>query len=55
MRVAFWVLAALDALGILTLFLLGLAAAGSTRSSPLHVALLLASLAFLPVITRATR
>lgn len=40
-RVAFWGLAAIDLLGILLLFLLGLAAAGSSRTSPVQVTLLL--------------
>ena len=41
MKIAFWGLVALDLLGIGLLFLLGLAAAGSSRTNPLQVALYL--------------
>jgi hypothetical protein len=41
MRVAFWALVALDLAGILLLFVLGLAAAGSSRTSPVQVTLVL--------------
>ena len=41
MKIAFWGLIAIDLLGIGLLFLLGLAAAGSTKSNPLQVALYL--------------
>lgn len=44
MRVAFWGLVALDLSGILLLFVLGLAAAGSSRTNPAQVALLLLAL-----------
>ena len=40
-KVAFWCLVALDVVGILLLFVLGLAAAGSSRTNPLLVTLLL--------------
>lgn len=40
-RLAFWALVVLDLLGILLWFLLGLAAAGSARTSPFQVAFLL--------------
>ena len=41
MKIAFWGLVALDLLGIGLLFLLGLAAAGSSRTNPVQVALYL--------------
>ena len=41
MKIAFWALVAIDLLGIGLLFLLGLAAAGSTKDNPLQVALYL--------------
>jgi uncharacterized protein len=41
LKIAFWALVTIDLLGIGLLFLLGLAAAGSTRSNPLQVALYL--------------
>ena len=41
MKVAFWGLVALDLLGIVLWFLLGLAAAGSSRTSPVQVTFLL--------------
>jgi hypothetical protein len=40
-KLAFWALVVIDLLGIGLLFLLGLAAAGSTKENPLHVALYL--------------
>ena len=49
MRVIFWGLVALDVLGILLLFVLGLAAAGSTRDNPLQVALVLLVLPAIPL------
>ena len=49
MRVAFWGLVALDLLGILLLFVLGLAAAGSSRTNPVQVALLLFVLPSIPL------
>ena len=49
MRVAFWGLVALDLLGILLLFVLGLAAAGSSRTSPVQVTLLLLVLPCIPL------
>ena len=49
MRVAFWGLVALDLLGVLLLFMLGLAAAGSSRSSPLQVTFLLLILPSIPL------
>ena len=49
MRVAFWGLVALDLAGILLLFVLGLAAAGSSRTSPLQVTLLLLVLPCIPL------
>jgi multisubunit Na+/H+ antiporter MnhF subunit len=48
MRVVFWGLVAVDLLGILLLFVLGLAAAGSSKTSPAQVALVLL---ILPCIT----
>src|SRR5829696_66918 len=50
MRVAFWGLVALDLLGILLLFVLGLAAAGSSRTSPVQVALVLLVLPSIPLV-----
>ena len=41
LRLAFWGLVALDLLGVLLLFVLGLAAAGSSKTSPMQVALML--------------
>ena len=41
LRVAFWGLVVLDLLGILLLFILGLAAAGSSKTSPAQVSLVL--------------
>jgi hypothetical protein len=41
MRLTFWGLVALDLLGVLLLFVLGLAAAGSSKTSPMQVALML--------------
>lgn len=41
MKIVFWGLVVVDALGIALFFLLGLAAAGSSRTSPLQVALVL--------------
>jgi hypothetical protein len=49
MRVAFWGLVALDLLGILLLFVLGLAAAGSSRTSPVQVTLMLLVLPCVPL------
>jgi hypothetical protein len=49
LRVAFWGLVALDLLGILLLFVLGLAAAGSTKDNPAQVALVLLILPCLPL------
>jgi hypothetical protein len=49
LRVAFWGLVALDLLGILLLFVLGLAAAGSSRTSPVQVALVLLVLPCIPL------
>ena len=49
-RVLFWALVAIDVLGVGLLFLLGLAAAGSTRSNPLQVALLLLVLPCIPLV-----
>jgi hypothetical protein len=60
MRVIFWGLVALDLLGILLLFVFGLAAAGSTKGSPIQVALALLVLPAIPLaasviwFTRAT-
>ena len=48
-RIAFWGLIALDTLGVLLLFVLGLAAAGSARTSPLQVTLLLLVLPCIPL------
>ena len=48
-RIAFWGLIALDALGVLLLFVLGLAAAGSARTNPLQVTLLLLVLPCIPL------
>ena len=48
-KVAFWGLVALDVLGIGLLFLLGLAAAGSSRTNPLLVTLLLLVLPSIPL------
>jgi hypothetical protein len=48
-KIVFWGLAALDLLGILLLFVLGLAAAGSSRTSPLQVTLLLLVLPCIPL------
>ena len=50
LRVAFWGLVALDFAGILLLFVLGLAAAGSTKDNPLHVALVLLVLPSIPLV-----
>lgn len=50
MRIAFWGLVALDLLGIGLLFLLGLAAAGSSRTSPVQVTLLLLVLPCIPLV-----
>jgi hypothetical protein len=49
LKIVFWGLAALDLLGILLLFVLGLAAAGSSRTSPLQVTLLLLVLPCIPL------
>ena len=49
MRLAFWGLAALDLLGILLLFVLGLAAAGPSKTSPVQVTLLLLVLPCIPL------
>jgi hypothetical protein len=60
MRVIFWGLVVLDLLGILLLFVFGLAAAGSTKGHPIHVALVLLVLPAIPLaasviwFTRAT-
>ena len=60
LKVAFWGLVALDLAGILLLFVLGLAAAGSSRTSPAQVTLVLLVLPCIPLIasvvvfTRAT-
>jgi hypothetical protein len=48
-RVAFWVLVALDVLGVLLLFVLGLAAAGSARTNPLQVTVMLLVLPCIPL------
>src|SRR4051812_9376465 len=48
-KLAFWGLVALDVLGILLLFVLGLAAAGSSRTSPVQVTLLLLVLPCIPL------
>ena len=48
-RVAFWALVALDVVGVLILFVLGLAAAGSTRTNPAQVALMLLVLPCIPL------
>jgi ankyrin repeat protein len=48
-RVAFWGLIALDLAGVLLLFLLGLAAAGSARTNPVQVTLLLLVLPCIPL------
>ena len=50
LKVAFWSLVALDVAGVTLLFLLGLAAAGSTRSNPAQVALLLFVLPCIPLL-----
>ncbi len=50
MRVIFWGLVALDAFGIALLFVLGLAAAGSTKGSPMQVALVLLVLPAIPLV-----
>lgn len=50
LKLAFWALVAIDALGIGLLFLLGLAAAGSTKSNPLQVALVLLVLPGIPLL-----
>lgn len=49
MKLVFWGLAALDLLGILLLFVLGLAAAGSSRTSPVQVTLFLLVLPCIPL------
>ncbi|HUQ82430.1 MAG TPA: ankyrin repeat domain-containing protein [Gemmatimonadaceae bacterium] len=49
LRAAFWGLVVLDSLGILLLFILGLAAAGSSRTSPVQVTLLLLVLPCIPL------
>lgn len=49
MKVAFWALVALDVCGVLLLFVLGLAAAGSARTNPLQVALVLLVLPCIPL------
>lgn len=49
-KIAFWALVVLDVLGIGLFFLLGLAAAGSTKSNPILVALLLLVLPALPLV-----
>jgi hypothetical protein len=49
LRVAFWGLVALDLSGILLLFVLGLAAGGSSRTSPVQVTLLLLVLPCIPL------
>jgi hypothetical protein len=60
LKIVFWGLVALDALGIALLFLLGLAAAGSARTNPVQVTVLLLVLPSLPLLaavlmfTRAT-
>jgi len=48
-RLVFWGLVALDLLGILLLFVLGLAAAGSSRTSSVQVTLLLLVLPGIPL------
>src|SRR5678815_5887851 len=48
-RLVFWGLVALDLLGILLLFVLGLAAADSSRTSPLQVTLFLLVLPCIPL------
>jgi Ankyrin repeats (3 copies) len=48
--IAFWALVALDVLGVLLLFFLGLAAAGSARTNPLLVTLLLLVLPCIPLL-----
>lgn len=48
-RVVFWGLVALDVFGVMILFLLGLAAAGSARTNPWQVALLLLVLPCIPL------
>ncbi|HPU50784.1 MAG TPA: ankyrin repeat domain-containing protein [Burkholderiaceae bacterium] len=50
MRLLFWVLVALDIAGLLFFFVLGLAAAGSTRTHPLTVALLMLALPAIPLV-----
>ena len=54
LKIAFWCLVAVDLLGILTLFILGLAAAGSTRTNPLQVALLLLVIPSIPLAISAS-
>jgi hypothetical protein len=49
LKLVFWGLAALDLLGILLLFVLGLAAAGSSRTSPLQVTSVLLVLPCIPL------
>jgi hypothetical protein len=49
-RVVFWVLVALDVCGVLLLFVLGLAAAGSSRTSPVQVTLVLLVLPCIPLV-----
>lgn len=48
-KLAFWALVAIDALGILLLFVLGLAAAGSAKTNPVQVALVLLVLPSIPL------
>jgi hypothetical protein len=48
-KLAFWGLVIIDLLGILLLFVLGLAAAGSSRTNPVQVALLLLVLPCIPL------
>ena len=48
-KLAFWALVALDVLGVCLLFVLGLAAAGSSRANPLQVTLLLLILPSIPL------
>jgi hypothetical protein len=48
-RVVFWGLVALDVFGVMILFLLGLAAAGTARTNPLQVTLLLLVLPCIPL------
>jgi uncharacterized protein len=49
LKIAFWGLVALDLLGILLLFLLGLAAAGSSKTNPVQVVLFLLVLPCVPL------